>query len=315
MIAAAAAAREAGRLPASGCSPRAGDRRGMRADDRVSGSAPPPWAGTRATVGAKFPDRAVGARGDRARPRARARGCGWWRSARASGRSRTACWPPARRCGRSSATAICARCCGPSSGSRPALCAARGGRGALRLRGGGEGRRRRLPSIVGNLPYQLTGPLLFALLEHPRVTGPWVVMVQKEVADRLCAPPGSRDLRRGDRGDALAGAGVVASAGAAAASCRAEGRLGGDPPRPSLGAAWRGRPTRLGFNSWCELRFSSGARCLQQRADVAGGREAALRWCEVAGVDPGIRPERLGPEEFAALQRAREAEGGDAGAA
>src|SRR5688500_11660902 len=37
------------------------------------------------------------------------------------------------------------------------------------------------PAIVGNLPYQLTGPLLFVLLEHHAVTGPWIVMVQKEV--------------------------------------------------------------------------------------------------------------------------------------
>jgi 16S rRNA (adenine1518-N6/adenine1519-N6)-dimethyltransferase len=27
------------------------------------------------------------------------------------------------------------------------------------------------PAIVGNLPYQLTGPLLFVLLEHHAVTG------------------------------------------------------------------------------------------------------------------------------------------------
>src|SRR5690606_33680536 len=45
-------------------------------------------------------------------------------------------------------------------------------------------------AIVGNLPYQLTGPLLFTLLERAPATGPWVVMVQREVADRLCARPG-----------------------------------------------------------------------------------------------------------------------------
>ena len=41
-------------------------------------------------------------------------------------------------------------------------------------------------------------------------------------------------------------------------------------------------------------------------------RAEALRWCEEAKIDPGVRPETLGPEQFAALQRARE--GKDAGA-
>jgi 16S rRNA (adenine1518-N6/adenine1519-N6)-dimethyltransferase len=37
-----------------------------------------------------------------------------------------------------------------------------------------------------------------------------------------------------------------------------------------------------------------------------GTREQAQRWIAEAGLDPQIRPERLGPEEFAALARARE---------
>jgi 16S rRNA (adenine1518-N6/adenine1519-N6)-dimethyltransferase len=37
-------------------------------------------------------------------------------------------------------------------------------------------------------------------------------------------------------------------------------------------------------------------------------REQAQRWIAQAGLDPNIRPERLGPAEFAALQRAREAD-------
>ena len=48
------------------------------------------------------------------------------------------------------------------------------------------------PTVVGNLPYQITGPLLFALLEHHDRTGPWIVMVQAEVAQRLTAAPGSK---------------------------------------------------------------------------------------------------------------------------
>jgi hypothetical protein len=39
---------------------------------------------------------------------------------------------------------------------------------------------------------------------------------------------------------------------------------------------------------------------------VLADRPAVLRWCVTAGIDPGVRPEKLAPEQFAALQRARE---------
>ncbi|MDA8195399.1 MAG: 16S rRNA (adenine(1518)-N(6)/adenine(1519)-N(6))-dimethyltransferase RsmA [Thermaerobacter sp.] len=46
--------------------------------------------------------------------------------------------------------------------------------------------------IVGNLPYYVTSPLLAKLWEDDVVWDWAVVMVQKEVADRLAAPPGTR---------------------------------------------------------------------------------------------------------------------------
>ena len=46
--------------------------------------------------------------------------------------------------------------------------------------------------VVGNLPYYITSPILFALLDAREVVSRAVVMVQKEVADRLVAPPGSK---------------------------------------------------------------------------------------------------------------------------
>lgn len=46
--------------------------------------------------------------------------------------------------------------------------------------------------VVGNLPYYITSPILFALLEARERVARAVVMVQKEVADRLAAPPGSK---------------------------------------------------------------------------------------------------------------------------
>ncbi len=47
--------------------------------------------------------------------------------------------------------------------------------------------------VVGNLPYQITSPLLFKLIEERTGIGQAVLMVQQEVGDRLLAPPGTKD--------------------------------------------------------------------------------------------------------------------------
>jgi 16S rRNA (adenine1518-N6/adenine1519-N6)-dimethyltransferase len=168
-------------------------------------------------------------------------------------------------------------------------------------------------AIVGNLPYQLTGPLLFALLERAEGSGPWVVMVQKEVADRLCARPGESDY-----GGVTA---VLSRVRTIRKVCSAPRGCFLPPPRvDSAVIRLDPRPQRLG-----EVKDEAGLRELvrtafQQRRKVLSnalsplaGRAEALRWCAEAGIDPGVRPETLGPEQFAALQRARE--GKDAGAA
>jgi 16S rRNA (adenine1518-N6/adenine1519-N6)-dimethyltransferase len=49
------------------------------------------------------------------------------------------------------------------------------------------------PVIAGNLPYVLTSKVLFALADLRKVIRGGVFMVQKEVAERLVAPPGGRD--------------------------------------------------------------------------------------------------------------------------
>jgi 16S rRNA (adenine1518-N6/adenine1519-N6)-dimethyltransferase len=48
-------------------------------------------------------------------------------------------------------------------------------------------------TVVGNLPYYITSDILLRLLEYHRYFSTIVIMVQKEVADRLAASPGSRD--------------------------------------------------------------------------------------------------------------------------
>lgn len=47
--------------------------------------------------------------------------------------------------------------------------------------------------VVANLPYYITSPILFALLASPVKWQGICVMMQKEVADRLTAKPGTKD--------------------------------------------------------------------------------------------------------------------------
>jgi len=47
--------------------------------------------------------------------------------------------------------------------------------------------------VVGNLPYYITSDIVLRLLEYHRYFSTILIMVQKEVADRLAASPGSRD--------------------------------------------------------------------------------------------------------------------------
>jgi 16S rRNA (adenine1518-N6/adenine1519-N6)-dimethyltransferase len=47
--------------------------------------------------------------------------------------------------------------------------------------------------VIGNLPYQITSPLLSLLLENREYIPLSVLMVQREVARRICAQPGNKD--------------------------------------------------------------------------------------------------------------------------
>ncbi|MCH3950751.1 MAG: 16S rRNA (adenine(1518)-N(6)/adenine(1519)-N(6))-dimethyltransferase RsmA [Acidaminococcus sp.] len=48
-------------------------------------------------------------------------------------------------------------------------------------------------TVAANLPYYITTPIIFALLEQELPLNRFVVMVQKEVAERMVAKPGGKD--------------------------------------------------------------------------------------------------------------------------
>jgi 16S rRNA (adenine1518-N6/adenine1519-N6)-dimethyltransferase len=164
------------------------------------------------------------------------------------------------------------------------------------------------PIIVGNLPYHLTGALLFALLARTDVTGDWVVMVQKEVAQRIVAPPGSRTY---------GGLSVVLGHARALEWVLAV-PPGAFLPAPKVDSAViRLRPLASvrgevgdvkAFRALVRTAFQRRRKTLANSLLAIAERPRVLQWCEQAGVDPGVRPETLAVEQFAALQRAREAD-------
>ena len=50
--------------------------------------------------------------------------------------------------------------------------------------------------VVGNLPYNISSPLMFKLIEHAANIKDMHFMLQKEVVERICAQPGSKTFGR-----------------------------------------------------------------------------------------------------------------------
>jgi 16S rRNA (adenine1518-N6/adenine1519-N6)-dimethyltransferase len=156
-------------------------------------------------------------------------------------------------------------------------------------------------SVLGNLPYQISTPLLFRLRETRSSIAQAVLMFQREVADRLTARPGTKDYGR---------LGVVFSLLA-----RVERLLEVGPtvffPRPKVGSTvvrivFRESPepallSEPVFFEVVKAAFSRRRKTLKNALASAfppAEVEAALSAARVA---PGRRAETLTAAEFAAL--------------
>lgn len=159
--------------------------------------------------------------------------------------------------------------------------------------------------VCGNIPYQITSPLIERALTLPRPRNV-VFLVQREVADRLAAPPGSRTY-----GALSAGVQLVASVERLFAVPRGAFR---PPPRVDSAVVRLTPllPPRCGsFEESLTRRLIAAAfqhRRQQLRrtlADLLGvGKEDAARILASVDVDPTARPETLSAERFLALAKA-----------
>ena len=153
-------------------------------------------------------------------------------------------------------------------------------------------------AIVSNLPYSVATPVILRTIEQLPTVGRWTVMVQREIADRLRAAPGSRTYGSPS---------VVAQL-----ACEVKLIRKVDPavfrPRPRVDSAILGLrrtgpgadpPTRELVRAAFAHRRKSLARSLEHiRPGSLAPARAAL---EELGLAADARAESLSPDDFAAL--------------
>jgi 16S rRNA (adenine1518-N6/adenine1519-N6)-dimethyltransferase len=165
--------------------------------------------------------------------------------------------------------------------------------------------------VVGNIPYNVTSPLLDKALTPPRPRR-IVYLVQREVADRLGAAPGSSEY----------GALTVGVQAAARVERLFTVPAGAFVPKPRVDSAVI-RLTPLAaplipdadtaaFRRFVVAIFGARRKQLARGLRTALGLDTATAAMALsaAGIDPGARPETLPPEAFVRLFRAVVDEGG-----
>jgi 16S rRNA (adenine1518-N6/adenine1519-N6)-dimethyltransferase len=156
--------------------------------------------------------------------------------------------------------------------------------------------------VAGNIPYNITSPLIDRALEPPRPER-IVFLVQKEVADRVTATAGEPDygaLSVGVQSVARAERLFTVSAGAFHPRPKVDSAVLRLVPlaEPVVGAAEQARFRRLVVGMF-GFRRKQLARGLRQLTGWDADRVGSV--LERAGVAPDVRPEVLSPAQFAAL--------------
>jgi 16S rRNA (adenine1518-N6/adenine1519-N6)-dimethyltransferase len=156
--------------------------------------------------------------------------------------------------------------------------------------------------VISNLPYSSASPLLLAFLDRDDPPVRAVVLVQKEVADRVVAAPGTREY------------GMLGACVRWFASARRAGDIGPGafwpPPkvRSSLLVLEPGRGVGSGRNGYAAFRDVAGAlfsgrrkRASSALARRFGDAAAAERALVRAGLPAAVRADALGPEAIRAV--------------
>ncbi|MFI5245342.1 MAG: 16S rRNA (adenine(1518)-N(6)/adenine(1519)-N(6))-dimethyltransferase RsmA [Gemmatimonadales bacterium] len=160
--------------------------------------------------------------------------------------------------------------------------------------------------VAGNVPYNITTPILFHALERPRAERA-VYLVQREVAERVVAPPGSDAYGAlSVNVQALASAEMVftVAAGAFSPPPKVESAVLRIVPRaePLVSAAEEAEYRAMVVGAF-GFRRKQMQRVVRELWDL--GAEDAAEMLATAGIEPAARPEVVTPADFARLLRAR----------
>lgn len=157
------------------------------------------------------------------------------------------------------------------------------------------------PVVVGNLPYQIATPLIFHFLEQRAQLRHLVIMLQREVAERLLASAGSEHY------SALSA--QVQIIGTVERVCNV-GRGGFVPPPKVESMVVRVRPIPEGtrvplrdlrtYSAVVRAAFSQRRKTLRNALGARFG-EAGVALMAQTGIDLGRRGETLSVAEFAQL--------------
>jgi 16S rRNA (adenine1518-N6/adenine1519-N6)-dimethyltransferase len=184
-------------------------------------------------------------------------------------------------------------------------------------------------ALVANLPYNAAVPVVLHLLATVPSLRRGLVMVQAEVADRMCAPPGSRTY--GVPSAKLAWFATARKAGSVprsvfwpvprvdsglveltrhqqpGASASDAGASAADASASDAGASAAGASAeREAVFAVIDAAFSQRRKTLRSAlAAWAGSPAAAEEALRAAGVDPGLRGEALGVSDFARIAASR----------
>jgi len=169
------------------------------------------------------------------------------------------------------------------------------------------------PKMIGNIPYNITTPLIFHLLDTEPRPAIVVLMIQKEVADRILAPPGGKEY-----GALSVGVRAIAEVERLFNVARAAFW----PPPDVISTVIRltpHAPRRLTRAEEHDLRtltrasFSWRRKQLQRTLRGAPAYGLAPGQVDALGRETGLdftaRPESLAPEQFVRLSRALRARG------
>ena len=158
--------------------------------------------------------------------------------------------------------------------------------------------------VVGNLPYYITSPILTRLAENSDMLDRAVLMVQREVADRVTAEPGSRDY-------GLLTVTVQIHEPAEKLFTLPPRSFSPPPEVHSTVFRWRFAPRfqelqvdRNQFLSFLRQVFALKRKTLANNLRAAGfGSEMIFPALSAAGIDSKARAEALPVEQLAALWR------------